>query len=186
MLIITWTPFRHGDDVYFPVKTKSASIMSSGDTRQPRGVTPTTSCAIQRWHITVYKVVEHLGECLPSSAAVTPAIGQSGDARWYGWRDGGAEPNGGRTGGGVRGGESRCRWKKRQWQIQERGGKGGAEGWKQGEEQRQGTQRVFRARLRVLSEGKDDTVAATQARRPSNQSVTARQGRTHLSHSMFR
>lgn len=33
--------------------------------------------------------------------------------------------------------------KEREWQIQERGSEGGAEGWKRGEERRQGTQQVF-------------------------------------------
>lgn len=142
----------------FPVKTKSVNIMSSGDTCQPSGVFLTTSCVIQRWHITVCKVDRHLRECLLSPTAVTPVIGQHRDGEMEEWSQ--TE---------EKGGESRCRWKKRQWQIQERGGEGGVERWKQGEKQRQGTQQVFPARppppLQVLrlSQGNDDTAAATRA-----------------------
>lgn len=61
--------------------------MSSGDTCQPSSVILTTSCVVQRRHITVCKVDQHLRECLLSSTAVMPVIGQSRDARKQERRD---------------------------------------------------------------------------------------------------
>lgn len=61
---------------------------------QRSSVILTTYCAIQRWHITVCEVNQHLREFWHSSTVVTQVIGQSGDARKQGWRYG-VKPNGG-------------------------------------------------------------------------------------------
>lgn len=140
-----------------------------GDTCQPSSVILTTSCAIQRRHITAAKVDQHLGECLQSAAAVTPVIGQSRDARKQGWSDGRVYP---KAGDGVEGAG------RREGNIDADERKGSErfrrevarDAWGDGskERNRQGTQQVFPARLPPLlqvlslSQVDDDSDVATQ------------------------
>lgn len=155
---------------------------------QPSSVILTAHCAIQRWHITVCKVNQHLREFWQSSTVVPPVIGQSRDARKQGWRYGGVEPNGGE---GVE------VWGEGKVDVDERKGsdrfrrevareewRDGSKKGNRGRETSRCSQHVCLLGCGFSARGKDDTAASSAGRiteRPSNQYVTAGHNMTSLS-----